>query len=62
MKERSIPLQPPIQPKLDPGDRIFLHALGVRWDEPEQIEAPKGGDSLSSIAVNGEDVGSATHD
>ena len=35
------PLQPPLQPKLDPGDRLILHSLGVRWDEPEQIEAPR---------------------
>jgi len=45
------PLQPPIQPKLDPGDRLILHSLGVRWDEPEQIEAAKiGGDQPKGIS------------
>ena len=41
MHEWRQPLQPPVQPKLAPGDRLLLHAWGVRWDEPELIEAPK---------------------
>ena len=35
------PIRPPIQIKLAPGDRLILHSLGVCWEDPKQIEAPK---------------------